>query len=635
MNSVKNRLKRLNDPALTPDERALLRCRVAADFVHAGRHEEAKDALGDLWDGIGNRPKLKGLSILTTAEVLLQCGALSGWLGSVRNISGAQEKAKDLLSKALRIFESQGQRSKVSEVQYELGICYKRAGAYDEARVVLVEALKGLGERNTELKAKILIRRSIIEFCEGRYHDAWGVLEEAGSFFESCGDALKGRWHGQKALVLRRLATAERRKDYFDRAVIEYTAAIYHYERAKHERYGATNLNNLAFLLYKLGRYKEAHENLDRAQSVLARLKDTGILAQVNETRARVLVAEERYEDAARVIAGALQTLEKGGEQGLLADALTVQGVVTARLGDFDRSLRVLRRAMNVATDAGASSNAGQAALTLIEEHAERLSDMELFGVYPRADRMLKDTQDAEDIARLRVCARTVFERLRGPKLNDKDFILPRVVRVYEARFIEQALELEGGSVTRAARRLGIKYQSLTHILKARHRQLLKKRTPAVSRKRNFHPSDEQRGAESYETDDYEADDAEQPVCILFVEDNRFVAEAVRETLEFEGWGVESCVDGSAALRLIEGREHFDLFLFDNDLPGIHGIELIHRTRQLYHRRHMPIVMFSASDLAREAHRAGVDVFLKKPNDVNALVGTINRLLLNQLTLQE
>jgi hypothetical protein len=50
---------------------------------------------------------------------------------------------------------------------------------------------------------------------------------------------------------------------------------------------------------------------------------------------------------------------------------------------------------------------------------------------------------------------------------------------------------------------------------------------------------------------------------------------------------------------------------------------------------HTPIVMFSASDLAREANGVGADVFLKKPDDVKTLVGTINRLLLNQLSMQE
>jgi hypothetical protein len=67
------------------------------------------------------------------------------------------------------------------------------------------------------------------------------ILKDAEPVFEFAGDALKGRWHGQKALVLRRRATAEGKTDYADRAVIEFTAAIYHYEQAGHEGYCARN----------------------------------------------------------------------------------------------------------------------------------------------------------------------------------------------------------------------------------------------------------------------------------------------------------------------------------------------------------------------------------------------------------
>ena len=68
--------------------------------------------------------------------------------------------------------------------------------------------------------------------------------------------------------------TAENRQDYLDRAIIEYTAAVYHAEQAGHEQYGASTENNLAFLLYKLGRYGDAHKHLDRAQAILTRLTE-------------------------------------------------------------------------------------------------------------------------------------------------------------------------------------------------------------------------------------------------------------------------------------------------------------------------------------------------------------------------
>lgn len=428
-----------------------------------------------MWAGIGERPQLD-FAPQIRAEVLLQCGTLSGWLGSASQLD-VQEKAKDLLTEALHIFQTLDLKTKVSEAQYELGMCYFRKGAYDEARIVLDEAREGL--EDDELEAKILIRKTIIEVWLGKYLESWEILKEAQLSFESCSDAVKGKWHGQMALIFRGLATVENRADYFDRAIIEYTASIYHCEQAGHERYCATTLNNLAFLLYKLGRYEEAHEHLDRAHKFLARLKDVGLLAQVEETRSRVLIAEDRYVEARTVILEVVRTFEKGGEQALLADALTIKAITEARLKDYDRSLETFRRAVNTAENAGALSNAGRAAMSLIEEHgAARLSDVAIYRAYRRADKWLSVTQDAENITRLRACARIVIRKLYGDEL-DEYFTLPETVLKYEARFIEQALKEEKGSVSRAARRLGLSHQALGAMLKTRHQNLrIKKPKP-------------------------------------------------------------------------------------------------------------------------------------------------------------
>ena len=488
MNLAEIRLRQWEKSDLDLDQRALLRCAAAAELTEAGRYEEAREALGDLWRGVGERPETTGLSILTTAEVLLQCGVLTGWLGSVRQLPGAQEQAKDLLSETLRVFESAGRPGRVAETQYELGLCYFRLGAYDEARVLLETTFDSLGEESAELKARISIRRASVEIWEGHYHEARRVLEATRPVFDGADDVLRGKWHGQMGLVFRRLASTEGKAEYFDNAIIEYTAAIYHYEQARHERYVASNFNNLAYLLYKLGRHREAHEHLDRAQSIFTKLKDPGSLAQVDETRAQVLVAEKKYREAERVIEGVVRTLEPGGESALLADALVIQGVVRARLMAYESSLETLRRAMRVAQDSGAQTNAGLAALALIEEHggSTRLAEAELTKTYRRADELLKGTQDAEDIARLRACARLVIRRLSGVQMHDKNFSFYGAVHELEGRLIEQALELEEGSLTRAAKRLGLKHQSLSHMLRARHAKLLAKRTPAIPRRRSI-----------------------------------------------------------------------------------------------------------------------------------------------------
>jgi DNA-binding NtrC family response regulator len=98
------------------------------------------------------------------------------------------------------------------------------------------------------------------------------------------------------------------------------------------------------------------------------------------------------------------------------------------------------------------------------------------------ADRLLKETQDAEDVARLRACAPVVMKRLTTARLGDKNFTLPRAVHEFEAKLIGRALEESGGSVTRAARLLGITHQTLNSILKTRHKQLSAKRKPVKKR---------------------------------------------------------------------------------------------------------------------------------------------------------
>ena len=118
---------------------------------------------------------------------------------------------------------------------------------------------------------------------------------------------------------------------------------------------------------------------------------------------------------------------------------------------------------------------------------------------------------------------------------------------------------------------------------------------------------------------------------ILYVEDNRLVLYMVKETLELEGWQVETCEDGLKALGRIEGAAPFDLILLDNDLPGMSGLELARQARLMRHRRRTPILMLSASECRREAGQAGVDSFLKKPEDIYGVVAAIKRLIVASL----
>jgi len=117
------------------------------------------------------------------------------------------------------------------------------------------------------------------------------------------------------------------------------------------------------------------------------------------------------------------------------------------------------------------------------------------------------------------------------------------------------------------------------------------------------------------------------PHTVLYVEDHNLVASTVRVTLEAEGWRVVLCPDGVVALRRLASAARYDLLLTDNHLPDVNGLELVRYARGLPHRARLPVVMFAARDCSRIAYRAGVDAFLKRPEDTSMLVSTIAQFL--------
>ena len=479
---------------LTLVERAQLCCKLAKQLEKAGEYEAACEALSEFWPDQERPPKLDGLDEPTKAKVLLRVGALAGWLGSAHQNGGSQESAKNLITRSIELFEKLGQANGVVEARADLALCYWREGAFDEARINLTNALSSLEGEDGELKACILIRSGMVERRAGRLIEALRCYEESAPLVErSTEHALKGTFHNSLGAVLSRLAVAENREDYLDRALIEYAAASFHFEQAGHVRYQARVENNLGYLLITVNRFNEVYVHLDRARALFLELGDAGAAAGVYETRARTLLAENRLNEAERVVRSAVKTLEKGDEQALLAEALTTYGIVQARTGRYLEARTMLERAMEVAQTAGDLEGAGRAKLSIIEELAEQTTAPELALIYQTAADLMQRSQDPSVGKRLIACARQVIEALGAAEtLEDSEgmehswegFSFKREVLKSEKAIIERALRDAGGAVTKAARLLGFRHhQSLIALINSRHKDLLKTRSAVRPRR--------------------------------------------------------------------------------------------------------------------------------------------------------
>lgn len=455
-------------------------CERARELERAGDYEGARAALGKLWRRIGERPRLDQLAADTQAEVLWRVGSLCGWLGSANQIPGAQEFARDLLTESIRLFEALDQQDKRAEAMGDLALCYWRSGAQDEGRALFRQAVEAAEKPETRLRT--LTNASTVEISSGRYEDALALLNTAAGFLaEVSADWLHAAYHYQRGLVHRGLGGTEN----LDHALIEYSATSLHLAKAGHIRHLAGVENNIGFILLLLGRTTEALAHLDKARAIFVSVKDVRMVAQVNETRARVFLAEKRFAEAGRAIFAAVTVLEQGDDSSLLAEALTTAGSIFAASGKYDSARKVFNRASDVAAAAGDSHLAAIAQLRLIEEMSGVLSRAELLASYHRADQHVGERPSQADLEGLHLCGHIVLDKLEKLDRVDDDLIggtLAEEVNHFEARLIARALERANGSVTRAARELGLSHQGLSDILDGRQSTLAGARRPKRNR---------------------------------------------------------------------------------------------------------------------------------------------------------
>ena len=621
---------------LTPVERARRCCELAKQLEKTGEYEAACEAIAEFWPERKSAPDLSDLDEATRAEVILRVGALSGWLGSTDQTEGSQETAKDLITQSIDLFQHLELSERVAEARGDLALSYWREGSFDEARTTLTEALYSLGEKDSELRAFLLIRAGIIEERTQQLHEAMRFYSEAAPLLDRSEDhALKGAFHNEYGLVFNRLALPENREDYMDRALMEYTAASFHFELAGSTRYLSRVENNLGYLYFTIGKFDDAHKHLDRARHFFFALSDMSMIAQVDETRARTLLAEGRIAEAERVARNAVRTLEKGDEQAVLAEALTTHGVALARLGDYPSARRLLERAIEVAETTGDLEGSGRAKLSIIEELSGQTPAAQLVSIYESAIELLRHSQDPTTSNRLIICAQILLEAWKGGGIEDhvegqeaKELSwasFKRQVKKAEKALIKRALREAEGSVTKASHLLGFKHhQSLISIINIRHPDL--KETRSRIRKRRRHIFSQSRKTRRIPPKPSPVRRTSR-ITILHVEDNEPVANLVADMFAEKGWRIELCPEGETALIQLTGDEQYDLLIIDNDLPELSGLELVQRVRKMSHRRRTPIIMLAASDCETEAWGVGVDEFLKKPEQIGELPATIARLL--------
>jgi tetratricopeptide (TPR) repeat protein len=335
-------------------------------------------------------------------------------------------------------------------------------------------------------RANALLGLSVVEWSDCRHNEALKILTDNAPLFKKITNhTLKGFYHNQHAMVLRKLTTPKDQRHNLRRIIIEYQEADHQFKLARNTIFRAHVKNNIGNLLRELSRFKEAHQYLDQARRLTVSVRDRVRTAQVDQTRAHVMIAQGRYAEAARIARLAGRSFERSGRQRLLLDALISRGIALSRLHRIEEAQFTFQRAIEVAQQVDVPNQAGLAALAMIEE-LDDLSIQTLAVAYERANEWLADSQSPDLLRRINTAASKLLARLQieliteeaADAITNKPLDFNQELLKSEHALIKRALAQVSGSLTRAAANLSMSYQKLAYIIETRHRDLLKERTP-------------------------------------------------------------------------------------------------------------------------------------------------------------
>lgn len=102
---------------------------------------------------------------------------------------------------------------------------------------------------------------------------------------------------------------------------------------------------------------------------------------------------------------------------------------------------------------------------------------------------------------------------------------------------------------------------------------------------------------------------------MLIVEDERDIYDCLQQFFSTRGFSVASAFSGEEALDLLQ-EQVADVILLDILLPGLSGIEVLRRVRELYPNARVIIVTaLDQENIREQAHHYGAVGFVTKPFD--------------------
>jgi tetratricopeptide (TPR) repeat protein len=286
-----------------------------------------REILSSFWEDIEGEPELTQFVPTVQAELLRLCGVYLSQFGRARGLADYQLRAKNILTRAIDLFEIHRCSQKAAETKVALANCYWFSGEiseYDDL-IKIVEA-EFLVEPRNPVSIQIKLNRLLVANLRQDKKEAQHLIGEITGVISAKHDfRLRTQFHNIAGIVCRVAGDLVQ-------AALHANEAVKIARETGNHIFLAMSLNNLAFVYRMAKQFDQALATSNEAIAITAASGDKGWTAHFLDTKALIYLDECEYEKALEAIEKSIEIFSEGEDYGGLTDAMWTKCLCLLRL---------------------------------------------------------------------------------------------------------------------------------------------------------------------------------------------------------------------------------------------------------------------------------------------------------------
>ncbi|PYS99837.1 MAG: hypothetical protein DMF63_10095 [Acidobacteria bacterium] len=373
--------------------------------------EQALIELRGVWDDVTTDPVVDNLDARLAANIHLRCGALIGFLGWRRQLPSAQDRSRNLLTRARSAFLEIYQPEKIAECENYLALAYWRTGETNEAESWIEESRSHDISEHCDARLYSHVIRQIILLSQKRFAEIYAEfsnLEQ--TFVEHADNFLAGNFYMNFAIAAKNLGDVSEARDALEKGRDFFAKAGNKVQLAMAE-------NNLS-QLYKLEeRFVDAHDAIDRATDLFRAIGDRTREGFSLDSKALIYLDEGEFDDALETVDQGIAILRKSENFEYLTETIATKARIQLFANDFSTATLTLLEAVEIAK-IRISENA---ALRLVREFEQTLEDRNVIKSRLAKTAAAKSGLASDDLKLVLPPSISHYDEYQGVWINNSD----------------------------------------------------------------------------------------------------------------------------------------------------------------------------------------------------------------------